>query len=314
MLKQVLTAAGKLFRNRNFVLVLALTLGLVLGKQAALKTEPLVIPFLAVVMSLSAMNVTTRELAQLKKLHRPVAYSLLLNYLVLGTIIMLMALWLIPDEEIRTGFVILAAVPPAVAVLPFTYLLGGDSHFSLIGMTGTYLAALFIVPLAMLLFLGPGFFDPWKLLIILVELILVPIIVSRILLHTGAARHINPFRGTIVNWSYSVVVFTLVGLNQKAFFGEFDILLRVAIIAIVTSFALGYVLELISKALRLRHELTLSIIFMGTLKNYGLAGGILLALFTERSVIPVSVSLVFGIFLFVWLGFHFRKRVTRPDT
>jgi len=296
------------------VLLLAVALGLLIGKQAAEKTEPLVIPFLAIVMSLSAMNVTTQELAQLKKMHRTVAYSLLLNYLVLGGIIWLMAWWLIPDEEIRTGFIMLAVVPPAVAVLPFTYLLGGDSHFSLIGMTGTYLAALLIVPAAMLLFLGLDFFDPWKLLIILVELIIVPIIVSRILLHTGAARYINRYRGTAVNWCYSVVVFTLVGLNQKAFFGEFDVLLRVALIAAVISFVLGYVLELIAKSLHLRHELTLSIIFMGTLKNYGLAGGILLALFTDRSVIPVSVSLVFGIFLFVWLGFHFRKKVNKPDT
>ena len=41
--------------------------------------------------------------------------SLLLNYLVLGGIILLMARWLIDDSELWAGFAIIAAVPPAVA-------------------------------------------------------------------------------------------------------------------------------------------------------------------------------------------------------
>ena len=311
---KVLTATVKLFRNRNFILVLAIVLGLLAGKQVAIKTEFLVLPLLAVVMSLSATDITTREFLSLKTMRRPIAYSLLLNYVVLGGAILLLAWWLIPDEEILTGFVILAAVPPAPAVLPFTHSLGGDTRFSLIGMTGAYLAALVILPVAIILFLGLELFNPWELLLILGELIIIPIIVSRILIFTGSVRHITPYRGTIVNWSFFVIVFTLIGVNRQAFFGEFDILLRIAIIAIAISFVLGYVLELIAKALRLKHETTVNVILMGTLKNYSLSGGILLALFTERSTVPVSVCLVFGILMFVWLGFHLRKQVQKAAT
>lgn len=311
MSRNALTATGKLFRNRNFILVLAIVLGLVAGKQVAIKTEPLVLPLLALVMSLSAMDITTRELVSLRTMHRPIVYSLLLNYVVLGGLILLMAWWLIPDEELRTGFVILAAAPAAPAVLPFTHSLGGDIRFSLIGMTGSYLAALVILPVVIVLFLGLELFNPWRLLLILAELIIIPIIVSRILLFTGWVRHVSPYRGTIVNWSFFVIVFTLIGLNRQAFFGEFDILLRIVIIAIVISFVLGYVLELIAKALRLKHETAVSIILMGTLKNFSLSGGILLALFTERSTIPVSICLVFGILMFVWLGFHLKKKAQK---
>jgi bile acid:Na+ symporter, BASS family len=312
MLHKILTYAGKLFRNRNFILVLAVALGLAAGKQVAIKAEPLVLPLLALVMCISAMEVTSRELVSLRTIHRPVVYSLLLNYVILGGTILLLAWWLIPDKEIWTGFVLLAAVPPAPAVLPFTYSLGGDTRFSIIGMIGAYLAALVILPATIVLFLGLDFFNPWKILLILVELILIPIVVSRILLFTGVARYIRPYRGVIVNWSFFVIVFALIGSNRQAFFGEYDMLLRIVIIAIIISFLLSYVLELIGKALKLRHEMTVSVILMGTLKNYVLAGGILLALFTDRSTIPVSVCLVFGIFTFVWLGFHLGKRVQKP--
>ena len=47
---------------------------------------------------------------------------------------------------------------------------------------------------------------------------------------------------------------------------------------------------------------------MGTMKNYSLAGGILLSLFSERSTIPPSVCVVFGVLVVVWLGFRFRKQ------
>ena len=111
----------------------------------------------------------------------------------------------------------------------------------------------------------------------------------------------------MVNWSFFVTLFTIVGLNRQAFFSEFDVLFRIVIIAIAISFVLGEVIEQAAKVLRLRHETSISLILMGTLKNYGLASGILLTLFSERAAIPASICTVFGILRLVWLGFHFRK-------
>jgi BASS family bile acid:Na+ symporter len=53
-------------------------------------------------------------------------------------------------------------------------------------------------------------------------------------------------------------------------------------------------------------------ILMGTTKNYGLASGILLTLFGERSALPASVFVVFGVLHVVWLSFRFRKGA-QPD-
>jgi len=299
---------ARLLRNRNFILVLAIVLGLAIGEPVATRTEPLVLPLLAVVMTLSATNITSREFASLRDMPRTILLSLLLNYIVMGGTTLLLAWWLIDDKDLWAGFVVLATVPPAVAVVPFSYILGGNTLFSLIGMMGAYLAALIIMPAIMALFLGVGFFDPMKLLIILGELILIPIVLSRILLFTKLIRYINPWRGTIVNWSFFITLFTIVGLNRQAFFGEFDVLIRIAIIAIIISFVLGYIIELATKALQVSRETSISMILVGSLKNYGLASGILLTLFGERAAIPASVCTVFGILHLVWLGFHHRRK------
>jgi len=186
-------------------------------------------------------------------------------------------------------------------------MLGGDAFFSLIGMTGVYLAALAVMPVTMALFFGVGFFDPVSVLIILGELIVIPIVVSRILLVTGLSQRIEKWRGTIVNWSFFLVLFTIIGVNQSAFFGEINVLLRIGAVAIVITFVLGYAIELVARAMHVRRKTTISMILMGSMKNYGLASGILLTLFSERAAIPTSIFAVFSILHVVWLGFQFRK-------
>ena len=307
MFRRIAARTISLFRNRNFILVLALVVGLSVGEPVARPMEPAVLPLLALIMTLSATSVTSREFASLRAVPRPLLISLLLNYVVMGGLTLLMAWWLIDDSELWTGFVVLAASPPAVAVMPFSHLLGGDTFFSLIGMTGVYLAALAVMPVTLTLFFGGGFFDPVTVLIILGELILVPIIVSRILLVTRLSQRIEKWRGTIVNWCFFVVLFTIIGVNQSAFFGEINVLLRVGAVAVVITFVLGYAIELVARAMRVKRETTISMILMGTLKNYGLASGILLTLFSERAAIPTSIFAVFSILHVVLLGFQFRK-------
>lgn len=258
-------------------------------------------------MTLSATNITSRDFTTIRAIPGTILISLLLNYVVMGGVTLLMAWWLVDDPEIWAGFVIIAAAPPAVAVVPFSYILGGNILFSLVGMTGAYLAALGIMPLAAVLFFDVKFFNPIDLLLILGQLVILPIIISRLLLFTGWARRINQWRGIITNWSFFVVLFTIVGLNRQAFFGEFNTLLKITIIAIVISFILGEVIELVAKAWRLNQETSISLILMGSMKNYGLASGIMLALFSERAAIPASICAVFGILRFIWLGFHFKK-------
>ena len=160
----------------------------------------------------------------------------------------------------------------------------------------------------MTLFLGTGYFDPLRVILIVGELVLLPIVLSRILLATKLAERIKPWQSTITNWGFFVVIFTIVGLNREAFFDEYSILIRLIVIAFVISFVLGFIIDFGSRLARINKETRISMILMGTTKNYGLSGGILLSLFREEAALPVSVCAVFGILHFVWLGFRFRQK------
>ena len=303
--KFVLNKIYRLLRNRDFLLILAIVLGLLWG-QGAQGTQKIVLPALAVVMTLSTMGVAGRVFRSPRALLFTSLAGLAMNYGVLGSVLFGLNALLIREEALRTGFIIMMAVPPAVAIIPFTFLLHGDSTFSLVATIGCYLGALVLTPLITLGFLGTGFVDPGKLITIMLELILVPLILSRILLRSGMSRRIEPVKGAITNWSFFLVTYTIVGLNQAIFLRQPLFLLPAAIIALTTTFFLGFVIEKIGRLIRIDSEKMTSLVLLGTQKNTGLSAGLALALFSEKTAAPSTVSTIFMIVYIVWLSFRRR--------
>jgi BASS family bile acid:Na+ symporter len=291
----------RLVRNRNFILFSSLVLGLIWG-DGTRWTEPLTLPALALVMTLSTMGISLSMFRSPRDLFVPALGGLAMNFALLGGFILGLSTLLIGDEALWSGFVIIAAVPPAVAIIPFTGFLNGNSTFSLIGSIGGYLGALFITPLIVLGLLGTGSVEPVKLFTIMVELIMVPLVLSRILVLTGVAAKIEPLRGTITNWSFFVVSYTIVGLNRAVFLGHPLSLIPVALVALGSTFLLGLIIEKVGDLFRVDKETLTSLILLGTLKNYGVAGGLALALFSKQTAVPATVSVIFMIIYIIWLG------------
>jgi BASS family bile acid:Na+ symporter len=186
------------WRNRDFILVSAVMCGLVVGGGSSW-TQLLVLPALAVVMTLSTVGVRSEMLRSPRELWRPALAGLLLNYPILGGVLLGLGLLMVREPAIRDGFVLLVAVPPAIAVLPFTDFLRGNTTFSLLATVACYLGALIITPLIALAFLGTSYVEPRSLVIVIVELIAVPLLISRVLLWTSMAARLEPIKGTITN-------------------------------------------------------------------------------------------------------------------
>jgi BASS family bile acid:Na+ symporter len=294
------------WRNRDFILVSAVMCGLVLGRGASW-TQPLVLPALAVVMTLSTMGVRTEMLRSLRELWRPALAGFLLNYLMLGGVLLGLSFLMVREPAMRDGFVLLVAVPPAIAVIPFTDFLRGNTTFSLLATVACYLGALIFTPLIALGFLGSGFIETWSLVMVIVELIVVPLLFSRVLLWTSMATRLEPIKGTLTNWGFFVVMYTIIGLNRELFLQRPLTLLPVAVIAVFSTFLLGTVIDRVGRSMRIDRSTLTSLVLLGTLKNYGIAGGLALALFSKKTAIPATVSSVFMIVYIIWLNFEKRR-------
>ena len=296
----------KILRSRDFLLAFSIALGLAWGDGAKV-VEKAVLPVLALVMTLSVMGVPGSAFRSPKALIVPSLVGLLLNYGLLGGLLLGLNFVLIRDDALRAGFVIMAAVPPAVAVIPFTLLLNGDSPFSLIATIGCYLGALVIMPLMTLTFLGDGFADSRKLVMIMLELIFAPLVVSRILRFSGAAKKLDPWKGTLTNWSFALVTYTIVGLNRNLFLSQPLSIAPVAAIALASTFLLGFGIEGIGRLFGVDKEKTISMVLLGTHKNTGLAAGLALTLFSDKTALPATVSTIFMIVYIIWLSLKGRR-------
>ena len=301
----------KLLRDRSVIMLLGLVIGLAWG-DGARWTEPLTLPGLAMVMTLSTIGISGSLFRPIGAIVTPGLAGIAMSYVVFAGVTLTLNLLFVGDPALRTGFVLLAAVPPAVAVIPFTLFLKGNTTFSLIGTIGGYLGGLVIMPLITLVFIGAGFLNPFKVIVILAELILAPLFASRILMWLRLDRYLEPVKGTIINWTFCVFTYTVVGLNRDIFLHRPGSLLAVATIAVVSMFFLGWVIEKVGRLMGLSDEVTTSLVLLGTLKNYGIAGGIALALFSREAAMPATISAVVMILYIVWL--EYRKRWAAAKT
>ena len=196
---------------------MALVLGF-LWDTGAKYTQQLILPGLAVVMTLSSMGISGDSFRSLKSLVSSTLVGIVGNFFLHGVILIGLSALIIRDQFFWNGFILVAAVPPAVAVIPFALFLRGNMDLALLGTIGAYLGALIITPLIALVFLGTGFISPVKLFLILGELIVGPLIVSRILVRTGLSKKIDPYKGPITNWSFFLVIYIMTGLNRDIFY------------------------------------------------------------------------------------------------
>ena len=297
---------SRTLKNSNLVLLLGFLLGLVFGGGAS-QLKAFLLPALVTIMSLATTQVSLFQLDQVRNHFKDVIYVFVINYLLLSGLILLANALLITDPDLYVGFVVMAAIPSAVAVLPFTYLMKGDMMVSLLGSAGLYLLALGMAPLISLGLLDAGKFDIPRLLHALVFLILLPFVVSRALLKWRPFHQVKEHMSILVNLAFFLIIYVVIGINRSTFFGHFGVLAAVASVAFLRTFLSGHLVDLLSRLTGIDRNRRMSYVLFGSFKNLGLAAAIAIFLFNERAAIPAAVAIPFEILFFIWFN-YFQKR------
>ncbi len=281
-----------LIQNTTLVLILSVLFGLVLPGPAV-ATEAWVTPALMVMMafSLTEFNLSgnIKSAGDLKRSF----LGLFLNYGLLSGLILLLSHGL-EDDAIRQGFIIMAAVPPAVAVLPMTRILNGDMRLSFSGEILSYLASLLLMPLIIYLFFRQAGISPLYLLQISIVLILIPALASRLV----RLLPVNPLLP--INLGFFLVTYTVIGLNQGALWSDGG---SVVWISFARTFAVGLVVYVLARSAGLDKEHSISFTLLGSFKNLGLAAAVSLLLFGPAAGLPAAFCVIAETAFFIFLSF-----------
>ncbi|MEM2943701.1 MAG: hypothetical protein QXN93_04075 [Methanomassiliicoccales archaeon] len=287
-------ALKDILENNALMMLIAFVFGLALGGFPSHNGDIAMLS-LGIVMSLSLGGLKLRGI-KLREQAKSVMTAMLMCFVVSAFFTIILS-FLFSDPSIRMGWILVAAVPSAIAVIPFTYLLRGDLQFSLVASAVIYIASIVITPLITLTFMGTPI-DQLTLLWYVAVLIFLPLAASRFLARvpmTGRSRTI------FINLAFFVMFFAITGSNRSAFFNEPLLVLSLLGVAAARTFIVGSAVEYFAQRLGVKRERRISLVLFSTYKNTGMAAALAAVLIGDMAAIPATVCLAIEVIWFVTL-------------
>ena len=287
--------------NRNTILVFAVLAGIIVGDKAS-SLKGLTFPALAITMTFSMTGMRMSQVRDFNGVYKPFLMGILLNYGLFSLVLLPLAYWFMPTPELFYGFVVIAAAPPGVAIIPFSYILKGDVIYAIIGVVGAFLGSIFIAPLLVNIFAASKGISSWDLFIMMVQLVVAPLIISRFLLWKPLFKYIEPIRGKVVDWGFAVLIFVAVGINREVFFTEPLLLVKVSLILLTATFVLGFVYTKIADKIGISQSIITSQSMLVAIKSSGFSVFTAITLFGKEAAIPSAVMAVVVLLYLIYLS------------
>jgi len=286
-----------LFSRSHILFLLAILIGILLP-QAAEIASVLTLPALTVILTITLLRFPRGFFRR----HRPplsgAIWGNVMNYLILGNLIIMASIFLIREEGFWVGMVLIAAAPPATTIIQLGNILRIDKQSMFSGMAGAYLGAALIVPLIGLGFLKFIPLNHFGLILLIAELTLLPLFLSRLAVDKDWDKLIENYKDHITDWCFFIIFYALVaGTRYLVIHRPLDVV-YMFVIAAISTFLLGFIINLVGNYYGVAKEKISSLVFLGTMKNYGMAGAIALNVFNKQTVLP---ALVFSVVMFIYI-------------
>lgn len=242
---------------------------------------------LIIAMGFSLTEISFHGISRHEEL-RGLALAAAMSYGVLGSLVIAFGLGS-ADPSIRSGWVLMGAVPPAIAVVPITSLLRGNVRGALISEAVLYFAGLVTVPGLSLLFLGETV--PVQTLALQTFLLIgIPTVLSRPLRRWKPVHEIRP---VAVPVAFFFLVAAIAGSTRGTLLQEPGLAASLSLLAILRSFGLGLAILGVARLLRASHETQVAAVTFGGFKNLGLTVVLAFTVFGSLASLPSITALVF---------------------
>ncbi len=293
---------AQLLESYPITMTAGLVLGLLLGGFPVF-TKEISMASLALAMTLSLTSVSLAQTRGKDHIEHAI-WALVINYGFLTVLILVFALFF--DKDIRNGWILMAAAPSAISVVPFTTILGGQTSKALFSTAVNYAVALALMPILTLILIGSAV-SVTSLIVYILLLIVLPMALSRAVMRMHISKAAN---SSVLNLSMAVLIFAVAGANRSAFQGDLLIVAAIAIAGIVRTFGSGLLTEVILRRTGAPKSSRVSYVLFSSYKNLGLTATLAIALFEPIVAVPATICIVFEV---VWVIFLIRFYPRFPD-
>jgi len=284
---------GSLLQSYSWMMVLGLVLGLVVGGFPWNEKE-ISMASLAILMTLSLSGVRLGDTRTAGHVSHAV-YALLINYGILTALILFLGSMF--SEELWWGWVLMAAAPSAISVVPFTAILGGRTSKALFSTAVNYVVALALMPILTLLLIGSAV-STTSLVYSLLLLIVLPMALSRAVMKLRISKRSN---AAMMNISFAVLIFAVAGSNREAFLGEPMTVAAITLAGLVRTFGIGLGTELALRKKAMAKDERVVYVLFSSYKNLGLTATLAIALFDPLVAVPATICIVLEVAWIIFL-------------
>ena len=281
--------------NRNFLFISAIIIGLLFGDRLVVFSS-LNLPILILIMTFSMIELNILELLVIRKVYKQAVSGILLNHFLFSIIILAAGFLITDDESMRAGFVLCAASPPGIGIIPFTYILSGNVKFSAIAVFWSFIASLLITPFLIDFFIQENLISTEKIAIMLTELILIPLAAGQLLRRLKAERVSRKLHSPVVNIGFAIIFAIMIGINRNSLLSGGYFFLKALIVSFISVFGLAVIIKLYLKTTKIPVPVKKSVILLGTIKNSIFAATAGFSLLNRTAAIPglvLSIVIIF---------------------
>jgi BASS family bile acid:Na+ symporter len=292
--------------------LLAILAGVILPQGTEIGIA-LTLPAITIILTITLLRMPRGFFRHPGQLVSPAFWGSVMNYIILGNIIIWPSIFLIREENLWVGMVLVAAVPPAVSVITLSKSLRTESKLSFAGFSGAYVGAILIAPLIGIGFLKYIPLNYFGIIVLFLEFIVLPLALSRLAVDKDWDRILEPYKEIINDWCYFIILYALVASSYGLIFNNRTLdTFFIVVIAAASTFLLGYIIEKLGVFYGVSREKITSIILLSTLKNYWLAGGIALTVFNKKAALPALIFIIVMFFYELWLKSRMKEKTTVP--
>jgi BASS family bile acid:Na+ symporter len=286
----------KIITSFTFMVSTGIILGFITGGFPYFTNE---ITTIALIIAMT-LSLTQINLKNVKLNKNNLFIPLLINFGLLTSVVLLLG-WFFPDD-IWKGFVVIAAVPPAIVIIPMTRVLKGDVEFSLVSISFIYVVSVLLTPLIIFIFLSKEI-EIMTMIQTLLLLVILPLIISQLI-----RRFSFPTNKTtaITNFCFFIIVFIMVGSNRLYLFQEIGLIIGISIVVFIRIFGSGFLVKIIGERMGIKKEKLITMILFATIKNEGYAILLAVALFGSIAAVPAIISIIFEM---IWISLFEAKIV-----
>ncbi len=217
--------------------------------------------------------------------------SFLASMLICSGTTLLTGLFFYGNEQLWTGWVMLASVPCAISVVVCSLVMKGDTKLSVLSLTVIYVLSLAITPIMTRILLGNSA-DPMEVLEYIVLFIVIPFSISFVLRRFNLR---NTPKTLFINLMLFVMVFIGLGIRRDYIFQEPEMMILLIIACLAKLFIVSYLVIYVLKRFKVQRDTAIVYMVMSVWKNSGMAMTLVLAIYSTTmpdAVLPCMVSFV----------------------